>query len=341
MNTQKGRIKTEFLILGLVIVALTMILFLGNQNRVSYDIPTISPLEKASVDRVELGIKGETLVLERSGNRWHLKKTGYPVDNDKITQMLTALENLKITTLVSQSGDYRRYGLDKDGSISVHAFAKKREVRSFLIGKVASTYRHTFVRFPDKKGVYHADGSIRSHFAYSAAEWRDKNVMKFDPEEITSLSVSMKEKKATFTRATTAPPPENIQKNGSDHGEPATGQISWKSSLSGPVATTTVDSLLKTLSDLPCQDFTPGKPVSTIEGNAIAITLQGEKQYTLALDRRKEGEADIFPAHSSLSPETFVLAPYKAEELLRQAEALFTSGEKPVSKNDPSPVKSP
>ncbi len=334
MKRDAGKIKTEFLILGLVIVALSAMLIVRNQDHVGYDLPEISALDKDAVDRVEVTTGKNTLVMERSNKSWRMRKSGYKVDEDKIAQVLSTLADLKISTLVSQSGDYRRYGLDPDASISVRAFSGKREVRSLVIGKVVSSYRHTFVRFPDTKGVYHADESIRSRFEYSDSDWRDKKILRFETDEISSFSVTLGEKIATFTRSLPAPPAP-VDGTSQPEAKAPGDAVIWKSDTLGLAPVKEVDALLTSLSNLSCQGFTPDRLKSTIDADALKITLRGNQEYILSVAREKDGESEIFPAYSATTSESFTLEPYTARELIRKAEALFNREEVDAVKKQP------
>lgn len=330
MKRDTGKVKTEFLVLGLVILSLAVILMLSSRDRVSYNLPDIPALEPGVIDRVEVESKLNKLVLERSENKWRMKKSGYTVDDNKIDQVLSTLRNLKVTTLVSQSGDFRRYGLDPESSISVRAFSSDREVRSLVVGKVASTYRHTFVRFPNDSNVYHADESIRSRFEHSLGDWRDKEVLTFESSEISDFSILVDGKQATFSRSVPEP-------SAADEGETAPESktkarpVSWRSSLTGTVSTEKVDALLNSLSKLSCQDFTPERAKNTINPNALKVTLNGNRDYILAIASEKEGETEIFPAYSANADETFLLASYTANELIRKAKALIEKEDDPDS----------
>ena len=78
--------------------------------------------------------------------------------------------------------------MDPDSAIHIQAFAGNEAVRSFMLGNVASTYRHTFLKFPEDHRIYHASGSLRSRFEYSTKDWRDKTVLAFPIAEISEMN---------------------------------------------------------------------------------------------------------------------------------------------------------
>ncbi len=158
------KLKKEYALLGIVILALGLYLFLSKRDRVHYTLPETPRLETADITRVEIEKAGGNLTLKRADNQWHLTPGDYPADTAQVERMLKSVAELTVTALVSESQSYARYDLDAERRIEVRAYNKDQLVRQFTVGKAASTFRHTHVLLGADKNVYHAAGSFRWEF---------------------------------------------------------------------------------------------------------------------------------------------------------------------------------
>jgi len=331
MRPDSGKMKTEFVFLALVILGLTAVLLFRDRNRVKYELPDIPGIERMDVDRMEIQSNlGET-VLERKDGKWKLQSSGYPVDSTKLNSALDSLVELKLTTMVSASKDFDRYGMGKDQAIRVKAFAGDSEVRSLTLGKVASTYRHTFLRLSNDDRVFHAAGSLRSRFEYAAAGWRDKTVLAFTPDTISSLDLQTEKQAAAFTRkAVSLGKTEKKDEKGEvPHESPG---IAWTKADGTRVTTAAMNDLLNSLASLSCEEF--GNEMQDLDGLPIVlkISLKGDKDYHLEIRRRKENEKTRFIGTSSRVLQPFFLEEYTANDLINKAEELF----KPETDTEPT-----
>ncbi len=157
------KIKKEMIVLALVIIALSAYLALRRTDRTHYALPEISPVDKKQISRLEISKAGYSAVLVREQDRWYLEDGHYPVEPAKADRMLDEVSDLTLTALVSESKSYERYGLDPAEALEISAWAGKTRVRSFAVGRTASTYRHTFVRLADDPRVYHAIGNMGAY----------------------------------------------------------------------------------------------------------------------------------------------------------------------------------
>ncbi len=328
MICKSGRIKTEFAVLAVIIAGLTLLLLLRNPDRVKYELPEIPPLERSALDRIEIQSPKGKVVLQKESEKWRLQPSGHIVDETRINNALDALTSLELTTLVSRSGDDSRYGMEAESAIVVKAFAGDQSVRAFTLGKVASTYRHTFLRLPDDHGVYHAAGSLRSDFEYGAADWRDKSVLAFSPDEIFQLSVTAGDRNVTLDRSAAAAGMKSANR------EPAVEEavaVAWKTTDGREVDSKTMDPLLRSLAELTCSEFIRQDAYRKADDIVLAVTLKGDREYHLELRRGEEKDGKRYTGTSSAVSEPFQLEEYTADELIRKAEAVFTSATETAS----------
>ncbi|HDP95592.1 MAG TPA: DUF4340 domain-containing protein [Candidatus Aminicenantes bacterium] len=321
MKLNFGRIRSEFVVLALVIIGLTLFLLLRNPDRVRYELPQIPMVEREAMDRIEIQSKKGQVVLEKKAGEWQLQPSNHAVDPSRLNSALDALVDLSLTTLVSSSKDFQRYGMDPDSAVQVKAYAGKEVVQSFILGKVASTYRHTFLRFPDDHRIYHASGSLRTRFEYSAQDWRDKTVLAFSKDEISEIDVTAGNWSGTFVRQAAAPRVKDDEKNVA--GSEMTSTVEWKSTDGHSVESKIMDPLLQSLSELSCQEFLQAEPDATGTTIALRVSLKGSKEYQLQLRQAQNGETTRYTGTSSMVAQWFVMPAYTVEDLTGKAEALF------------------
>jgi hypothetical protein len=196
--------KKEYLILAVIIVLLGGYLFLRYTDLARYEMPALETASAESITRVALTSYGETVELIRTDNGWQIGDHAYPADPSKAKEILSVLEGLKLSALVSESGAYSTYDLTDGQKIGVQAWAGDRRVRNFAVGKTAATYRHTFVRIGDDPNVYHAEGNFRKSFDHRIDDLRDKTALSFTTAEITGIDILSD---GNFLSLSLAPPP--------------------------------------------------------------------------------------------------------------------------------------
>ncbi|MBF0259817.1 MAG: DUF4340 domain-containing protein [Desulfamplus sp.] len=113
----------------------------------------------------------------------------YPASKESVTQILDIVKDLKLSALVSESGNLNPYELDSKNRISVTVKSAVETLRKFEIGKTAPSFRHTFVRLDGNSNVYHAAKSFRRDFDKTVDDLRDKKVLSFDKSKISSIAL--------------------------------------------------------------------------------------------------------------------------------------------------------
>ncbi|MGD2295449.1 MAG: DUF4340 domain-containing protein, partial [Candidatus Aminicenantes bacterium] len=183
--------KKEYLILiGIIAILLVFLLISGRKNKMSYSVPDLESINLDEITKIEISKSGDTIVLTGKEDKWTILPQEYPADSDKLSNMLDVIGNLTLTELAAEKKDYERYELDEGKKIRIRALKGEEAVREFDIGKVSSTYRHTFVKVGKDSRVYHARGSFRSTFDFDRPELRDKSVMAFDKNAVTEVRIS-------------------------------------------------------------------------------------------------------------------------------------------------------
>ena len=321
------KLKKEYMILfGVIAVLLVFLLTVGRKNRMSYRVPDLDRVSEEDISKIEISSGGDTIILTGKDSGWEILPQEYAADPDKISNMLDIVANLKLTELAAEARDYQRYELDEENRISVKAFIEDNLVRSFDVGKVSSTYRHTFVRIDEDPRVYVARESFRSTFEVESGDLRDKTVMTFDSNEVTAVHIEQEDSSLLFNKTvlpSEALPSETEEEQPS---QPAEDQQAWMTEEGIKGSKADIDSILSQLSDLSCDSFIEDKSVEEFTEPVYSIKITGSKDYSLQIFAKDE-EADEYPTLSSETPYVFFLATWKAENIMKKPDELVEAEE--------------
>ncbi len=303
--------KKEYLILGIVIVALSCYLVFHSEEKTNYELPELSKVAVETITTLDIEKNKVNITLGKEGEQWTVSDNHYPVDGDTMKELLDVIEDFQVTALVSQSRDLKRYELDPENAVRVTAKNGSEAVRTFEVGKVAPTYKHTFVKLDGKNGVYHAPGNFRRYFDKDVDAFRSKKVFSLDRKSVTSLVVEKGEIKREFI----------LEK---EEGKEAPS--SWKARDGEAVDPDFVAALVSGISDLECASYGGETAVKGFDNALFTLVADDGKKKTLSLYDKK-GDED-YPGVSSGSSDPFFFASYKGNELVSQVDAVL--GIKPV-----------
>jgi hypothetical protein len=320
------KLRKESIILGLIIAALALYLALRRDDRAHYTLPVIPALAAQDLTRVQITRDGQTLELTREGDRWTIGPSGYAANPKQVQEMLASLAGIVLTALVSESANYALYELDDAHRISVQAWQGDQLRRRFDVGKVAPSFRHTFVKIHGDDRVYHAQEAFRHRFHTTAEELRDKTVLAFNRKDIREVELIQGESRIVLKAA--SDPPE-----GAAQGTPAEPRIRWQASDGRAADLTAVDTLLVQLSQLACEKFLPDKNPSELKNPAFTIVLRGPAEHRLSIFAPLGPEDRDQPALSSAAPQPFLLSEFQVKQIVKPPEAFLAGGpENPPAK---------
>ncbi|MGD2186321.1 MAG: DUF4340 domain-containing protein [Desulfobacterales bacterium] len=308
------KVKKEYIILILIIVGLSVYLFMRSSDRTFYELPKISGLEQNQITKIEISKGGDSIVLNRKDNKWHLEPHGYLADTNKVDDMLGVFEAFTLTTLVSESKDYVRYDLHDEKRITVKAWQQKELKRNFDIGKSASSFRHTFVKLDEDSRVFHARGNFRGKFELTADNLRDKNVLSFRSADIREIQITKNKKSLKFVRSQV---PVTSQQEKSDNAPQVALKFEWQGSDGQKGDDSNLNQLLTTLSRLKCVSYINDRSKETFSAPIYAVTLKGAQDYQLDIFAKLQKDADNYPAVSSASDYPFFLSDSQAQQIMK------------------------
>lgn len=314
------KIKKEYIILILIIIALSGYLYFKRTDRLHYELPEPAQIDTGEITRMEILSKGQSLSMGKKDETWYIEPAGYPVDSKKADSMLAVLKDLSVTEMVSESKNYLLYELDDEARITVKAYAGTSPVREFDIGKTAATYKHTYIRLAGDEKVYQAKGSFRKEFEQTTADLRDKQVLSFNKGEILSVRITIAGKAITLTR-------EDIPQVQAQEGTstPPVTDIQWKDQEGSVVEKEKVDNLLNMLSALNCKEYLEGRTKAGMGTPVKDIALTGTGEYSLSLYAK---DNDATAATSSGNDYVFILTAGNLEDIEKSLDELTKAPDK-------------
>ncbi|MBD3415134.1 MAG: DUF4340 domain-containing protein [Candidatus Aminicenantes bacterium] len=315
------KLQKEFVILIAVICILVLVLIISSgRNKVTYKLPELDRIESDSVDKIEIITSEDSVVLSKKQDEWLLMPQQFTADTEKVNNMLNVVSSINLTELVSDKKNYQRYQLDQENRIHVKAFNDEELVREFFIGKVSSTYSHTYVRLADSPNVYHASDSFRSTFEQNIPGLRDKSVMKFSQDEITALMLKGEFGEIRLKKEI-RPVAEAQEQEEQTEVTPQQKSV-WLSQDGEEAEASEVNSVLSKLSSLNCDSFLDEEKKQNLENPVYNIIAQGSKDYQLKIFQNKDPE-ETYPSLSSENAHAFFLTKYVAESLMKKPEDIF------------------
>ena len=323
------KVKKEYAILVVVIVALGLYLFFRNTDRTTYTLPELPAVKTQDLTKIEIGKGDQNVVLTRKDDGWLVAPGDYPADGNLVDRMLDALADLKVTALVSETRNYTRYELDENQQIRVTAYQDDKAVRSFHIGKAAETMRHTHITLSEDPHVYHAQGNFRQDFDHSVDSLRDKTVLAFKKEDVTEYSITTEGKTITIKKTTTTPAPEGDNAAADAQHENATA-VEWKTAEGQSVASDAVQRLLAELSGLKCRTYLTDRAKTDFADPTFIIRINGAAESVLEIFDPADDTATEVPARSSLRQDPFTLSDFDIDPVKDFLASLEGAEDKPA-----------
>jgi len=323
--------KKEYIILIILIIGLSAYLGLKKDNQVHYELPKIPQVDTARIDRMEISKADRLVVLNKGEKGWTVTDKNFPANPDDIELILGSLKKIKLSALVSEAKDLRRYELDDTHAVKIKALAGKEVVRSLVIGKTAPSHNHTFIYLDNKdQTVYQANGNFKSQFDKAADDLRDKKVLGFDPDSIKKITLEKQGETVTLVKAPAPEKPDqeknkdkNKDKKDLTTEKTAPKETIWKNESGSVADQKTISDLLSSLSELECQAFMDDDKAARLKEiePSCKISLENDKTFVLNLFNKNDDQD--MEGSSSYTPYAFTLTSYKAEDIVSYTDKLL------------------
>lgn len=310
------KIRKEYVIPVVLIIALSLYLMMRSTDRTNYQLPELPAIIKKDVSKIEIKRPDSSVLLIKMDDGWEISPQGYPVNETEAGYILETIDELRITALVSEAKDYRRYDLDEDKKITVRAWSGDVLNREFQVGKPASTYQHTFVRLPGDERVYHARGNFSGRLSQKMENFRDKNVLAFDQSEITRIEINREGQSTVWVRKE-VPVPDITEKQDDSEVLPEKTEIIWEDKEGKAIERSNVIRLLNAGSRLTCENYIEGAEKGDLAGPIYSIIFAGAKEYRLLIFQKKDQDLKGYPAISSENNYPFIISDHKADDIMQ------------------------
>lgn len=309
------KLKKEYLIPIAILTALILYLVLHQSNRTHYQLTELPAVPEKQISKLEITMTDNVIILNKKDNTWHIEPNGYLADSTKVKSMLSVIEKLKLTALVSESKNYIRYDLGGDKNIHVKAWMGKTLGSDFYIGKTAPTFQHTFVKLANDPNVYHAGEDFRRKFDLTVDDLRDKIVLSFEQNTIREIKLVHEKNTIALHQKEIAETPQDKKDQADNASEGSKPKIVWENTKGQTVDSSTVDSLLSFLNRLECEQYINDVNKADFNNPAYSVILKGEAEYSLSIFSKKDEEAKNYPAVSSQNDDPFSLSDTQVDSI--------------------------
>lgn len=321
--------KKEFVLLIIIIIALSLYLILRTTNKTHYQLPHIPEIVKKEITKIDIRSAENTIALKRKDNKWFISPKDYPAETAKVKNMLDAISEFALTDLVSEAKNYQPYDLTDDKKINVKAWAQDSLKLEFEIGRTAPSWNHTFVRLAGDTRVYYADGNFKDKFDMPADKIRDKIVLSFDQTEIEEIEIIKGKQSIVFAKKRTPLDTAN-QQGGEDKTAqpPAETEITWENSNGDEADESIINRMLSALSNLSCEKYIEDKEKNKFTEAIYIIKMKGDKKYILSVFEKADGDAKMFPATSSENGYAFLLSDSQGDKIMKDPDEVLKKEKK-------------
>lgn len=309
--------KKEYVILILIIAALSAYLLMRSTDRTHYRLPALADLEPGKISKIEISRAGDALVLKKRDNQWYLEPMGYLADTNQVNGMLAVFETLSLAALVSESKDYQRYDLHPAKRITAKAWQQDALMRNLDIGKAASSFRHTFVKLGDDSRVFQATDNFRGKFEQTPDNLRDRGVLSFTSTDIQAVQLTKGKASAELLRREVPVKPSVSQPEKPDTAPPAAVKYEWQDRAGKMANDQNLNRLLTTLGSLKCARYIDDRNKDSFSEPIYAVNLKGVRQHQLEIFAKLEKDAENYPAVSSGSDYPFLLSDSQAQQIMK------------------------
>jgi hypothetical protein len=183
-----------------IIVVLVIFLVLSGKDKKSGDIPKIKSFDSA--DEIIIAKNNKQIKLFKKDNKWLVNEQAFPADKTKAEKLEKLMRELEITDFITKEPYLAKYELNPEKALSVIVKDNGKTYRDILIGKVSSTFRSAYIKFANDPRIYLANGNLTQEFNTDIGDLRDKQIYKFERDEVVYFELSYQGTKLSFEKKT-------------------------------------------------------------------------------------------------------------------------------------------
>jgi len=316
--------KKEYILLAIVIIAVSLYLFSRNENKTHYQLPNIPVVDKKAITKIEISKADTAVILNKTDSKWLILPEGYPADTGKVESMLEVIEEFELETLVSEQKSDHLFDLTEDKKSTIRVWADDRLQLDFEMGRPAPSWNHTFVRMADDIRVYHAKGNFKSTFDLTVDTLRDKTVLSFEQNEIEGMEIIKGKETLVLAKKTTPPEPtDQAEGNGNAPAAPPAPKIGWETPDGQQAEESVINGMLSALTKLKCERYSDEQKKDSFTNPVYTVKMKGAQEYSLALFEKTDSEDKSRPATSSENDYPFLLSDSQADGIMKSQDEII------------------
>ncbi len=232
---------------------------------------------------IEYPDRTRSLILERRKDQWYLPQIERPGGVGEVENFLQDIRALQPVNILSQKGPYSPYGLEEEQAFKLRMTGENGET-VFYMGKRNETGSYTYFRKDGDPAVYSVRGNWHRTLGIQPEDLRSRQIFSLDPDRIQALSFYTQDQLSILERR----------------------EKTWYRSGEVPTDQKRIDTYVKRLSQLNCQNFiqqektNPVSPLLTvsIRTESGLYTMELLEQQTGGYLARSEGVSDNFILNS-------------------------------------------
>lgn len=310
-------IKKEYIILVVIIIALSAYLLRYNADRTNYELPKLPELVKQNITKVVITEKNDKIELVKKDNKWRIMPESFLADQSKMDKIIDAIDKMTLTALVSESEIYDRYELGNDKKLGLSVYTGSTLKRKLDLGKAASSNRHTFVKIDGDKRVYHARGNFKSTFNQTVDDLRDKKVMTAEKDQINMFRLVQGGEKFSFQLKD-----EPAEEKEAEKGPETKTEMAWFDGNNVKQEKSKVDEFLTQVTNIKCERYLDHKKKEDLKNPLYTVKLTGPQEYTVNIYDKVSESATEYAGTTSQSEHPFMLPEWKVNSIKTKLEAL-------------------
>jgi len=311
------KIKKEWIIIAIIILALILYLVLRKQDRIHYKLPEVPQISQDEISRIEISKPDGSIVMEKKDDKWIIGLQEYLADQYRVESMLDSIEKPVLTAMVSASKTYTRYGLDDNEKITVRIFSGESLRRGIELGNLTDSRQHTFIKLDNDHRVYHAKGNLRALFNKDIDDLRDKTVLSFEQAEVREIGITKGSQSITLAlteQVSTKESGDNIK-------------TFWQTPEGKDMEASLPEELLSSLFSLSCKEYLYDTRKEDLINPMCTIILKDAKEYILSIFPKKDDSDQGYPAASSENDSAFILTDWRVEDIFETADKILKNPE--------------
>lgn len=188
--------KKKYIVFSVLIIVLVIALFLSREHNLMFgksEYELLRVEDTAAIQKIIIGNKYDTLVLERYNNRWVANKNT-DVNPSSIAFFLKAVNSITINTPASKTETNRINSAPPEKITTLSFELANKPDRHIVVVGANKNETGTYMKLHGAENVYLMNipgltGNFTSIFETDVAAWSDNTVFRFLPDNIISVEV--------------------------------------------------------------------------------------------------------------------------------------------------------